>query len=94
MSFSKFFARYAAPGFPASRRRDARNKPGNRLPIGATVALILIFSKTNTHGLKKCTPEAMRPFAVMAGLVPAIHVVQLKKWKRFATMLPWRSTKS
>ena len=26
--------------------------------------------------------------AVMAGLVPAIHVVQLKKWKRFATILP------
>jgi len=32
--------------------------------------------------------------AVMAGLVPAIHVVQLKKWKRFATVLPWSLTKS
>ena len=25
--------------------------------------------------------------AVMARLVPAIHVVQLEKWKRFATIL-------
>jgi hypothetical protein len=31
--------------------------------------------------------------AVMAGLVPAIHVVQLKKRKRFASVLTrfWRS---
>ena len=29
---------------------------------------------------------------LVPGLVPAIHVVQSKKWKRFATILPWRST--
>jgi hypothetical protein len=32
--------------------------------------------------------------AVMAGLVSAIHVVQLEIWKRFATILQWRSNKS
>ena len=32
--------------------------------------------------------------AVMAGLVPAIHAVQLEKWKRFAAISPWRATQS
>jgi hypothetical protein len=39
-------------------------------------------------------PVQRTPFTVMAGLVPAIHAVQLQQWDSFARLLPQNPARS